>query len=356
MDTQNNIPNWFAPMAAPSQDFQKMILGQQPIYPYSQQNSPKQPFKFTFDADKAALASSLSFQGLSDLTGNIDSNRNMKRYYSQLRQNNVPQQSYFTQQDLYGNQYMDEGGEINILKNKLDKNNSLYSKLTLPGNEEDDYEYARYLKTKMNKDQEKLTTLEEHISNQQREQEMLEREKAAIERTMSKFKNNEQDIYNFTPTEASPYNSSFESNNSYNSSYIPSIPLTLKAPPPISSNEKDIITKAALKHNVPPQLLYGLYGAESSFGRAKNQVSSAGAQGPFQFMPATAREYGIDPYNFEQAANAAAKYISKSYTRFKDWDKAIGSYNAGPGNIQKGIIPKETREYIPKVKHYAKYF
>lgn len=99
-------------------------------------------------------------------------------------------------------------------------------------------------------------------------------------------------------------------------------------------------------------------------------VSRAGATGPWQFMHATARVYGLemDRHIDERkdpdiASHAAARYIKAAHERFGDWLLAIAAYNCGPGNVLKAInrsgkehpdfweiqpfLPKETRNYIP---------
>ena len=93
-----------------------------------------------------------------------------------------------------------------------------------------------------------------------------------------------------------------------------------------------------------PDLLWGVYGQESDYGRNLGP-SSAGARGPFQFMPATARAYGIDPMNFTQAAAAAAKYL-RTYQR-RGIAGMLAAYNAGPA--ARPPYPAETRSYIPGV-------
>lgn len=93
-----------------------------------------------------------------------------------------------------------------------------------------------------------------------------------------------------------------------------------------------------------PDLLWGVYGQESNYGRNLGP-SSAGARGPFQFMPATARQYGIDPMNFAQAARAAAQYL-RTYQR-RGIAGMLAAYNAGPA--ARPPYPAETRSYIPGV-------
>lgn len=111
------------------------------------------------------------------------------------------------------------------------------------------------------------------------------------------------------------------------------------------------------QYNIPENMLVGLLKTESGFredviqGRTK---SSVGAIGIAQFMPNTAKEYGIDPLNVDQAIDGAARYLSKSYKTLGNWDDAIRSYNMGVGGVQawksgRKKLPKETAEYLPKV-------
>lgn len=117
-----------------------------------------------------------------------------------------------------------------------------------------------------------------------------------------------------------------------------------------TQRQLNIIQRAARRHGINPAILYGVWGAESNFGQNRN-TSGAGAQGPFQFMPATARSYGIDPYNFRQAANAAAKYLGT----YQDRGLAgmLAAYNAGPAGNPNNA---ETQAYIPKVRQLARQF
>lgn len=111
---------------------------------------------------------------------------------------------------------------------------------------------------------------------------------------------------------------------------------------------KALIAAAAKKYGIDPAILWGLYGAESNFGKNLGP-SSAGARGPFQFMPETAKAYGIDPMNFKQAAFAAAKYLGTYKSR--GTAGMLAAYNAGPAGNPNN---PETRAYIPKVKNLAK--
>jgi membrane-bound lytic murein transglycosylase D len=102
--------------------------------------------------------------------------------------------------------------------------------------------------------------------------------------------------------------------------------------------------------------------------------SRSKAKGVWQFVRGTGLEYGLrqdwyldersDP---EKSTTAAAKYLSALADMFDgDWHVALASYNGGPGTMQramkrarsedywklaarKGILPRETREYVPMI-------
>lgn len=110
-----------------------------------------------------------------------------------------------------------------------------------------------------------------------------------------------------------------------------------------------ILKSATEQYGVPYQIGYNLLNTESRFN--PKAVSPSGAQGIAQFMPATAKELGIDPMNPEQAIPGSMRYLKEQYDRFGSWPLALAAYNAGPGNVEKygGIPPfKETQEYVPK--------
>jgi membrane-bound lytic murein transglycosylase D len=100
--------------------------------------------------------------------------------------------------------------------------------------------------------------------------------------------------------------------------------------------------------------------------------SSAAASGLWQFVPATGRQYGlrqsawIDERNsFEQATRASARYLKDLAKRYNgNWELAMGGYNTGAGNIDRGIaraggmqsfwtiypyLYQETRNYVPQI-------
>lgn len=78
------------------------------------------------------------------------------------------------------------------------------------------------------------------------------------------------------------------------------------------------IQQATSKYGIPNAILKGVFGMETAFG-ANVKTSSAGAEGPFQFIRSTAQQYGY-PYTnsptigqFQQQADSAAHYLSDLY-------------------------------------------
>ena len=107
------------------------------------------------------------------------------------------------------------------------------------------------------------------------------------------------------------------------------------------------IEKSAAAHGVPANLLSSLLEVESGYN--PEAKSSAGAIGIAQFMPETAKEYGIDPTNPEQAIEGAAQFLQQKYEKYGNWHQALEAYNGGDGNV--GI--SETKAYADKVLNGA---
>src|SRR3989338_367801 len=118
-----------------------------------------------------------------------------------------------------------------------------------------------------------------------------------------------------------------------------------------------VIQECSRKYGVPVELVCAVILQES--GGNPKAVSSAGAQGLMQLMPATARRFGVEN-SFDPSQNIAGgtKYLRFLLDRFKgDYRLAIAGYNAGEANVEKygNKIPPfaETRAYVPKVLAYA---
>lgn len=117
------------------------------------------------------------------------------------------------------------------------------------------------------------------------------------------------------------------------------------------------VQKAAAKYNLPPELIKGVIRAESNF--KVKAISSVGAQGLMQLMPATAKELGVkNPFDIEQNIDGGAKYLRKMLDRFGgNVEKALAAYNAGPGTVIKynGRVPyPETRQYVKRVLRFSR--
>jgi hypothetical protein len=102
------------------------------------------------------------------------------------------------------------------------------------------------------------------------------------------------------------------------------------------------------KNNIPDDFKY-LALAESGF---TNTSSPAGATGFWQFIPATAKEYGLEinneideRYHIEKATDAACKFLQKSHEIFKSWTMAAASYNCGRRNLGTQVQRQYSNNY-----------
>jgi membrane-bound lytic murein transglycosylase D len=140
----------------------------------------------------------------------------------------------------------------------------------------------------------------------------------------------------------------------------------------------DMISAKLAERNMPRELIY-LAMIESNFNpTAKSRVKAVGM---WQFMSATARQFGLtvgrhvderkDP---EKSTDAALTYLAKLHDRFGSWYLAAAAYNSGQGTVSKAMkrvlgrtkgtdedffriakaLPKETRDYVPKLIASAK--
>jgi hypothetical protein len=112
-----------------------------------------------------------------------------------------------------------------------------------------------------------------------------------------------------------------------------------------------LIARAAIRWNVSGALLAAQLKQESGFDpRAR---SPAGALGIAQFMPATARAYGLrDPFDPAQAIDAQAHLMHDLLRRFAAVPLALAAYNAGPGRVAAcGCVPPipETVGYVAAI-------
>lgn len=128
----------------------------------------------------------------------------------------------------------------------------------------------------------------------------------------------------------------------------------------------NIMDAILVSHKLPKELKY-LAVIESRLHTSA--VSWAGAVGPWQLMPGTARILGLkvtrktdERTNYIKSTHAAARYLNDLYDQFGDWLLVIAAYNGGPGNVLKAIrksgsrnfwdlqyyLPAESRNHVKK--------
>lgn len=112
------------------------------------------------------------------------------------------------------------------------------------------------------------------------------------------------------------------------------------------------ILRETVGTRVSPALVLAVISVESS-GR-QDAVSSAGAAGLMQLMPATAERFGVsDRSDPQQNIRGGVAFLDFLMARFdNDPILVLAGYNAGENSIPKhsGVPPyAETRDYVPKV-------
>jgi Transglycosylase SLT domain len=111
------------------------------------------------------------------------------------------------------------------------------------------------------------------------------------------------------------------------------------------------IAAAAQRWNVSAALLAAQLYAESGFNPFA--VSPAGARGIAQFMPGTARAYGLaNPFDATRAIDAQGRLMRDLLRRFGSVPLALAAYNAGPGAVARcGCVPPypETQAYVARI-------
>lgn len=115
------------------------------------------------------------------------------------------------------------------------------------------------------------------------------------------------------------------------------------------------------RHNLPAHLINGLKNAgERSESTGHNSVSPRQASGVMQFVPKTAKAYGLDdPTDPMASIDAAGRYASDLQKQLKTSDRSLlaGAYNSGPSHpaYARGELPNypETQAYAKRVGDYA---
>lgn len=134
---------------------------------------------------------------------------------------------------------------------------------------------------------------------------------------------------------------------------------------------RDKIAPIYRRAELPEALLFAIMAQES--GGKVHAYSHAGAAGPLQFMPRTARHYGLGSDNgfdlrLDPTASTQANvaYLNDLFRAFNnDLEKALAAYNVGDGRFRRlhrahdgadfwdpdlyYSLPSETRDYVPQV-------
>lgn len=126
--------------------------------------------------------------------------------------------------------------------------------------------------------------------------------------------------------------------------------------------------KVLEKHSLPKSFIY-IPMAESSF-KIDTKSNSIGATGLWQFMPKTAKLFGLreDKYlderlDFIKSTKAASKYLKSHHKMFAKWYLSVLAYNCGEGRVIEAITRAKYDKYIKqnpkeknskKIKYYKK--
>ena len=134
----------------------------------------------------------------------------------------------------------------------------------------------------------------------------------------------------------------------------------------------NLIDNIFAQYGLPRELKY-LAVIESNLNTGA--TSWVGAGGPWQFMPYTARDYGLTVNNvnderrdYIKSTHAAARYLLTLYRQMHDWLLVIAAYNGGPGSVYEAMkksgskdfwtlqyyLPEESRNHVKKfiATHY----
>lgn len=109
-----------------------------------------------------------------------------------------------------------------------------------------------------------------------------------------------------------------------------------------------IIEPILKRYNVPDDFKY-LAVIESGL---VNAVSPAGARGVWQFMPATAKEKGMEVndivderYHLEKSTEAACRYLLEAKSKFGNWTMAAAAYNGGATGVNRQVEMQKVSNY-----------
>lgn len=132
----------------------------------------------------------------------------------------------------------------------------------------------------------------------------------------------------------------------------PSQPATVFSEKVLSAELSAVIDRLARRQRLDPGLVRAVIRVESGFDA--RAVSSRGARGLMQLMPATARQLGVhDAFDAAENVRGGTEYLRRMIDHFDgNLELGLASYNAGPGAVDRygGVPPfEETRRYVRRV-------
>jgi len=132
----------------------------------------------------------------------------------------------------------------------------------------------------------------------------------------------------------------------------PIVPIALECDPLPAPQVESLVGETAERDGVDAGLLRTVMKRESGFRPCA--VSSKGAMGLMQLMPATAEQLGIlDPFDAASNVDGGARFLRQLLNKYSgDVPKALGAYNAGPAKVDAaGAVPNipETMDYVRQI-------
>lgn len=138
----------------------------------------------------------------------------------------------------------------------------------------------------------------------------------------------------------------------------------------VTSKNQDVNTQienalqiSSKKYGVDENLIRAIIKVESDFN--PKCVSKAGAKGLMQLMPENCRDLGVkNPFDIYENIDGGTRHIKEYIDKYNgDVEMALMAYNGGPTRMRRRgvmsaqdiyLMPKETRNYVPKVMKYYK--
>ncbi len=110
-----------------------------------------------------------------------------------------------------------------------------------------------------------------------------------------------------------------------------------------------LMANIACQYGIPVGLFDAMIIRESRYNAAV--YSKKNAFGLTQLMPDTAAGLGVNRYDVEQNLRGGARYLREQLDRFGQYHLALAAYNAGPGRVRNGAVPRipETQDYVSDI-------